>query len=627
MTSQKRGLVIIMLILVGLIMVGASALSMEDFPAPGENAFTGRFPPGWGRRGFKVGLIRPEHRTEHTAVQGYRQVILEEGFPFEELSPARIRFLGPSLSEYFQALIVPEGANRDLSPEVARILANYAAKGGQLWIGQDAGAESVRSRQILAESAGLTLDEEPKTPDSKSSELSPGLLTAWRVPADSPIRRYYDPQVFVGDELKVYGYPPYEAPRVKASAAETQAAEVQVLAEGGPYPAVTQRKTPGGGWVFYMNARPGEARFRGNDDFLLRVPLKYFLIELAAMPRLIGSPGGKGGLVMAIHVCSGRYIADLDKLVERGLFYREIPISFSITAGPDDDRPGDGKGFDAANPAKGGRIIPKIKPFGSIGSQGGWIHNLWGFHYADIPLEQRLRYLQLNFGVLDAASGTRIDEYAAPGGAHTPDLHDELARLGTKAASIPSAFNSPPTRVWFNGRQEKRFWVFGYSGTQFGNEVENMLRLGRSPAQVVADVAGIFETAARKREIRLFYSHPFELASRPEMWRSIQGEILRLIKEGRLTVETMSTYADFLNRREDTRFEISRAGAAFVLQASNPSGLSEMTIALPTGEGDWQVEAVGSTPPPDTEITSEDGWTYVRITSNDQSVNLRLVRD
>ncbi len=579
-------------------------------------------PPGWGSLGFKVGLIRPDHQTDDQSIQGYRQVMAEEGFPFEEMSPSRVHFLGDDLSSYFQALILPEGVNRDLTPEVARILSAFAARGGRLWIGQDAAAAFPEAREILAKTADLRFTGEPGLDPAKLQR------TTWRIPAGSPIREFYDPQVFAGDELKMYAYPHFEDFREPV-----EAVEAQVLASGGNYPAIVQRQTQGWGWVLYMNARPGETKVRVNDDFLLRAPLKYFLVQLAGMPRLMGSPGGVGGLVLSLHVCSGRYIPDLEQMVERGLFYKEIPISFAITAGPDDDRPGDRKGFDAANPQKGGRIIQKIKRFGSIGSQGGWIHNLWGFEYSKIAPEQRRQYLELNFKTLESAARTRVEEYAAPGGAHSPDLHDELARLGAQAASIPSAFNSPPTRVWFNGRQEKRFWVFGYSGNQFGHEVENMLRLGRSPVQIVTDVADLFEIIARKREIRLFYSHPFELASRSEMWRSIQGEALRLIREGRLQVDTMGSFAHFLNRREKTDFEIRREETGYYLEVSNPEGLSMMTFALPTGEGDWEVRPAepghiaASGEEPEVELSRENGWTYLTIKSNSKEVKLRLVRE
>lgn len=615
MTSRRRGPTSIAVILAVLILAAATAWSVDGLTgSPGQSP--GGLPLDWGKHGFKVGLIRPDHRINDSAVQGYRQVISEEGFPLEELSPSRVHYLGDGLSDFFQALILPEGVNRDLTPKVARILSSFAARGGRLWIGQDTAASSPEARLILAQAAGLTFTGEPGPDPSKF------LKTTWEIPAGSPIREFYDPQVFAGDRLKMYAYQPFESPREPA-----QAEGAQVLATGGRYPAITQRQIPGGGWMLYMNARPGESKVRGNDDFLLRAPLKYFLIHLTGMPRLMGSPGGVGGVVMSIHVCSGRYISDLEQMVERGLFYREIPISFAITAGPDNDRPGDRRGFDAANPQKGGRVIRQIKKFGSIGSQGGWIHNLWGFEYSKIAPEQRRQYLELNFKTLETAALTQVEEYAAPGGAHSPDLHDELARLGTKAASIPSAFNSPPTRVWFNGGQERRFWVFGYSGNQYGHEVENMLRNGRSPAQIVTDVAELFDVAARKREVRLFYSHPFELASRPEMWRSIQGEALRLIKQGRLQVETMGSFAHFLDRREKTYFEIRREGAGFYLEASNPQGLSLMTFAIPTGGGDWRVESVGSGHEPEVELSGENGWSYLTVQNDVKGIKLRLVPD
>jgi len=342
-------------------------------------------------------------------------------------------------------------------------------------------------------------------------------------------------------------------------------------------------------------------------DFVLRPLLKYFLLELVGLPRLVASPGGTGGLVVAIHLCSGAYFRDLDRILAWRLLSGDIPFSFYVTAGPDNDRPGDKRGVDVLNPKKGRRYVEALEQYGSIGAHGGWCHNYWAYHYRELTDEEKKAYIDWNYQALAEVTGRPVTDYAAPGGAHDPKVNNYLAALGTKAASVPVAFNSPPTHAWFNGQPENRFWFFGYTGTTYGTAFENMLAGGRKPAQIEEDIRQLLDFLAEKREIRLLYFHPVSLARHPEMWRSIQSYLLKQVEEGNLTVRTMNDFAAFLTRHEKVRFSIRKARRGYYLTASSPDSLKEMTFALPVDKYNHLKNVAGL------KVKEKNGWAYATI--------------
>ena len=567
-------------------------------------------PPGAGA----VGLVYPAGSGDNPVVRAYSQVLREEGFQLESLTPEAVGELAPDkLRRRLAAVVLPEEVNTQVTPGLTTALARFVREeGGALWLGQDAGRGLAGATDsAAADSAATELLELAGVAYAEGGRAR----TAWHIPADSPLRRYYDEGVFRGDLLRVYPYPPYEDRRVAV-----RVTTGRVLATGAPLrvPVAVERDYPGGGAAFYLNGRPGRAKYMGNDDLVLRGPLKYLLLEKARAPRLVGAPGGVGGLALSIHICAGTYNRELDRMLSIDAFRPELPITFSITAGPDNNHPGDGTGFDADNPRKGGAYVKRLATYGSIGAQGGWIHNYWAANELRLAPAQRERWIHRNFESLRRTSGQPVIDYAAPGGAHTTDLNDYLAAEGARIAAIPTSYNAPPTHAWFGGKREDRFWVLGYSGTRYGPAVENMLAEGRSPHRIAADVAQLFEEVAGKREIRLFYSHPFELATRPELWQAIQDSAVRLVREGRLSVRTMGEYARFLDRRERTEFKIRNQDGAYVIEAAGPETLRSFSFALPVPSA--RLRAPGGT----VKVRGDANWSYVTVTADVKRLRLRL---
>lgn len=127
----------------------------------------------------------------------------------------------------------------------------------------------------------------------------------------------------------------------------------------------------------FVNSPIGRLKAEANDDFAARVPVKFFLIEIARVPRLIAAPLGEGGLVLNLHICARQSVGLVRKLLEARLFHTDLPLTISVTAGPDQLFPGDRLGADAAG--RGRRVLEDLARYGSLGSQGGWMHGLWGY--------------------------------------------------------------------------------------------------------------------------------------------------------------------------------------------------------------------------------------------------------
>lgn len=607
-------------VIVGLALAGCGPASLLSaggpFEAPyvqGKGAGSPDLPLS---QDLRVGLVYvPGSKDEPTTLAVYRQLLSEEGFPYEQVDAGSLELYTPqSLRKRFVALVLPEDVNRTLTRDFGRLVERYVSEaGGRALIVYDAGIQDesgkAGSQWLFSALTGIEglYSREPPVGDEVPS-ASGRYLGPWVIPKSSPLRRYFEDGVMSGNTAKIHAIPV-----VQEYHWQLQGVEAQALAygrEGSTSPEdaiVTYKSYPGGGAVMYINGRPGSLKIRGNNDFMMRGPLKYFLIEVARTPRLVASPGGIGGLVLNIHVCSGAYFKDLDRIFKKEMLSRDIPFSFSVTAGPDTDSPGDGKGFDALNPKKGLPYLSKMAQYGRIGAHGGWIHNYWAYHFNEIPAEKKKEYIDENFETLAKATGVRVTEYAAPGGIHSAAVSDFIAAQGVRGASIPTAFCAPPTHLWTDGKLEDRFWLFGYTGTQYGMAFENMLANGRPVRNIEDDLRSIIDTVAGRREIRLFYSHPISIAAHPDMWKAVQDYVLAEVGSGDLTVRTVTDFADFLDRHRKVKFTVERCQDGYRVRAESSESMAEMTFAVPVAQ-DARVKDSGGFP-----VREKDGWAYLTI--------------
>lgn len=586
--------------------------------APAERSVS-RGVPGYSSRSWRgqtsvgvvVGLLVDGLAPDDPTVQVYSELLSEEGFPYRLVTRAEIGAASPArLGEKFWAFILPEGAaaiEGRAGEHMGQWVEHY---GGKLMFVYDGGWRAGREQGgFLLKLAGL-----------KATSKREAFVGPWILPNNSPLRSCFDPGLIAGDRLAIPGYPPVHSYHYSVAIGGAEVKEL--VSTKGPaetdVPVITLRRFPGGGAVMFVNAPVGRQKIEANDDFAARVPLKFFLLEIARVPRLIAAPLGEGGMVLNLHICARRSVILLRKLLAAHIFAADLPLTISVTAGPHLLLPGDREGADAAGRGRG--VLEDLTRYGSLGSQGGWMHGLWGYFFSYLPERQKEKMVVKNWQVMSALKGKPVTEYAAPNGRHDQKVNDYLAALEVKGEAFPAAFNSPPTRPWFAGQMDARLWLFGYTSTADGSCPEDMLARGRTPEEVAREVREqVIDQAIKRREVRLFYFHPDSLAKHPEILRELNAYLVREKEAGRLTVRTMEEYCDFLDRHRQVRFMLERDGRGLLVEAWSPLDLREMTFAPPLDgrseprpiSGEWRFRV-------------DRGWLLATVVGPDRRASLYL---
>ncbi|MDN5326481.1 MAG: hypothetical protein PWP41_1177 [Moorella sp. (in: firmicutes)] len=348
-----------------------------------------------------------------------------------------------------------------------------------------------------------------------------------------------------------------------------------------------------------------------SDDLAMRSVLRTFLIKYAHLPRLVNTPGGKGGLVLNFHLDSNAHILPLRAMIQRGIFRPDLQYSIHITAGPDTYSPGDGLGFDAPSPVKGRPWVEVLQKYGTIGSHGGWIHNYFAANLEKFPRQEVWRYLALNCDSLAAITGKPVREYSAPVGNHPPFVNEWLQQHGIVAYYSPGDTGSAPTRSIFQGRQVSgSLWSFPI--TPYGQyaALEELMAAGVPLAEVEGWLDNLLDFIEEEHVIRLIYTHANRREYALEALSRLAGRAARDQEEGRLLVWPMSRFATFLNRYEHTEATFSRGAAGWQVRLANRAGLEDITVALYVGARRYRV--LGR----NLSWRQEGEWLYVTTTAS-----------
>jgi hypothetical protein len=292
-----------------------------------------------------------------------------------------------------------------------------------------------------------------------------------------------------------------------------------------------------------------------------------------------------GGLVINWHLDSRVEMDGIPILLRSGLVRSDLREDFHVTAGPDRDRPGDGLGFDACG--RGEKLLRQLLPHGGIGSHGGWAHN-W---FSEGLLENRFspseieRLIRINNDCLARVAGGPIRAYAAPAGVHPqPVATRALEQLGMLAYYYTGDSGSSPNRTFYDGKMvSRKVWAFPVSPNGRDASVAEMLEAGLSGNDIETWLQGILDYTVAERSIRLVYSHGYDMRE-PVARAPFQRFVARaagLQAQGLLTVETMVSFAEFLDRFLKTEYSFTRVDGQLVIDLANPSGLQGIAFAVP----------------------------------------------
>lgn len=573
----------------------------------------------------QIGLLAGDRQSEQgkLILSVYEQLLREEGFPYQVVWPGDLaEFGGAGLKERYEALLVPEFVNSSMPPDAAKVINSYVRdSGGQVLLvfdpaTKDLGGSPSQTPQ-LAGLAGVRYFM-PAPGEQSSTYLGYWCFTS----ADKGREWGISPGKLEQDNV-VCSYS-YGKVQFEHSRAVNNDAQVIAYDSGENFnnPVITEKNYESGGAAVYVNMPLGKYVLR-SDELALRSVLRTFLIRYAKVPRLVNSPGGRGGIVFNLHICSGAYFRALMVMMMQGLFRKDVPLSIHITAGPDTYKLGDNAGFFAENKFKGKPVLEVLQNYGEIGAHGGWIHNFFAYNLQYMPVRKAAQLISWNFDALETVTGRKVREYSDPGGNHPLWIDSYLEELGVNSCYYAGNSGSGPTHPRLDGKYASRnIWAFPISPYHEFASFEEMQRGGVSSGEVKQWLDDLVDFAAGERVIRMVYTHPSDTRFCMDAIRNLEDKAAAEQNNGRITIAPMSWFADFLNRSAQTRWQVKKQeNRGYVIDLENPEGLKDITVAVYAGDsGDYVVRGGN------VKVVQEDGWLYLTITTNRQKKHLEVRR-
>ncbi|MDY0110162.1 MAG: hypothetical protein RBT60_09525 [Candidatus Krumholzibacteria bacterium] len=565
-----------------------------------------------------VYLLLAEHpllaRESADVVRAYLSVLDEEGFPWQRLNMYHLLDMDPvRLAARCRGLVLPEQACATGLTPLTHWLRAFMSAGGEVLLVYDAGSRNEEGRfqtnRGLRELLDLAVTDGDPTDRHRFGRGPVRFVTREAaVGLGVPPGKLNDDRQLCGYGFGALAYP------LALVRPQTDAADITVWAwgenaEGSGGPVIVARSFAPGG-LLYVGLPLGYLKGQG-DDLPLRIVLRHFAGERARLPRIVPAPRGIGGLVLSWHIDGAADLAAVPAMAAAGFLDPALPASWHVCAGPDNDAPGDGGGFDACGR---GRPSLDLLPAGSeLGSHGGWAHNHFARRLAvdDLPPAELRSLIVKNRDCLAEVAGRSLREYSSPAGVHPqPLLTEIIAELGFTCYYYTGDGGSAPNRTFYGGQPVPggliAFPVLPLGGSASLGEIV------RDPRLAPADLAGWLDAAtdycAAERTVRLVYAHPYDLFTGPgeaayrEVWLAWQRRLRERQTRADLQVDTMGRFAEFLARCWRTEAVYRRGGDGLRLALRNPEGLRDITIAVPRP---------GLLPPRDDRVTvAEDADCY-----------------
>jgi len=571
-----------------------------------------------GGRAIKVLLVyNPEYtRGKSSVLSAYESVLQEEGVPFESIDVFQLNTLNVyAVAKRAPVMILPDSILMHVPAQFGEWTKEYLSKGGNVAVIYDAGtrrqkgyflkraafADILHLNYITFETGGagsfdhahikFTSKENRDFFQFPSGKTIDGLtISGYHYGAlQYPIARNDPDRDLPTKDIYAYG----------------------VTAKKEKFPAIVITDFSGGK-VLYVNLPLGALK-ANSDDLPLRAVLRTYLFDVVGVPHIMNSEAGKGGIIIDWHVDSSVEHKTLPLMQKMGLLRKDIAASFDITAGDFRDNPGDGLGFDACG--TGESLVELMKSYGTIGSHGGWAHNWFAKNVEDGSFKEKeiREYIVKNNQCLEKVTGYKITEYAGPDGVHTqPETTRILEDLGFVAYYYAGDTGSGPNRTFYQGRMVSDK-VIAFPVMPFGRDAslyEMSTLAKKNDSEVREWLFDILSYSARNRTVRLFYSHPYNIAHYPQTMKAFMDKVENMQKNREISVRSMSDFARFFLRLLKTAYDFSEADNGLIVSLTNPEGLAGITVAVP--------KADYSPPSEKGYVLTEDGrYFYVTITGNE----------
>lgn len=555
-------------------------------------------------------------------VQMWRDAGSELGLHIEPIRDSE--FVNPTSQVVCAGLIVPDQIHREANDAVIGALYRFANSGGHLMLVYDAGTWDLQGRYVPLESrlsalAGvhyalysqfgkdsiLWSDASGTAQAMQDLDLPPGKYI--------PVAHRDDPvtwkPVSAKNKNDEYTFSRYQLGGLQYPSFRTTGkydGKVLLQSQAGLV-AGYRRQGPGG--VLFVNLPLGYLKDR-TDGVLMHAFLHYFAISVLDLPYLTSVPDGVGGIVLNWHLDARSALQPLSVLDKIGMF-KQGPYSIHITAGPDVDKVGDGKGLDVLHDRQIQDWIHLFVQRGyEVGSHGGWIHNYFGENVSDKNEKDFQHYLEDNKDALEKIAGKPVREYSAPVGNHPRWVTHWLEKKHFAAYYFVGDAGMAPTRVYLDGERDS-IWAFPvmHMGRQASFEE---MQFANVPESIAQDwLLSVTDYVVHAHVTRLVYSHPFGAARYVHALQAWLARTASLEAKNQFRWYTMASLADFLTRREQVKWQIQPTQYGDVmLVASHPQSLAQFTWALPLSRY-GQVKVLQGK----TDIRTADG--YRLITAKD----------
>ncbi|MGE5343946.1 MAG: hypothetical protein ACM3SY_20940 [Candidatus Omnitrophota bacterium] len=540
---------------------------------------------------MKVLLIRSDGHSTATApiVAAYQSVLEEEGVPFMFQSPAFLLSHSPAdMVHTYPVIIFPDGIAQSLPPDIGQWIDEYLSEGGNVAVIFDAGAKDMKGhfmdQAVFTEVTGIDYMLYNRMRNSNNAYTSAFVRFENKQYAD----RFQVTPGKLDEKYYVNGYLygrltfPIAQAQVLKPLGPGELLASAVTASRTTFPVLVLKKHLAGN-LLYVNLPLGHIK-ANSDDFWIRSILRTFLFDIARVPHLMNTPGGKGGIVINWHIDWYMDGKGIEYMTKNGFFPPHIRYSLHNTAGDFTQTPGDHLGFDACG--KGKSILQEAIKGGTLGSHGGWGHdwfykNILAGRFKGPEIET---YIVKNMQCLQQVAGYPIIEYSAPNGVHPqPLVTSILEKHGVIAYYYTGDSGSAPNRTFFDRKMVSpsviAFPVTSLEACSSLFEIENSaLRLD----QVIQWYQDLISFTEKNRTVRLIYSHCADIEPYyPNQIKDFIDNVEKRAAEGKLNAQPMSFFARFLLRFLKTGYRFSLQPNGWDIRLKNPEGLEGVTIAIP----------------------------------------------
>jgi hypothetical protein len=531
-------------------------------------------------------------------VQAWQAAAAETGFALETVSASQL--MRQDSAPHETVLIVPDGLHTRMNDALVAHLERLVRGGARLMLVHDAGTATMDGRyhpraSRLSKLAGVRYALYSELREDmfvgQVARIDPAAVPLLQIPPGKLMREGSDnpltsaqPAPLGDEDLAVVSY---HYGRLGYSVFKTDGHfDGRRLMHGTGDTLIAGVHRVGAGEVLFVNLPLTYLKLR-TDAFLLHVFLRYFAQDMVGLPQLAPMPNAQGALIMNWHIDSGAAVPAMEQLRAVGAF-EQGPYSVHLTAGPDVDVPGDGKGMDLTHNAAMQAWVRFFASRGDeVGSHGGWIHNEFGRLIGSQAPAVSAALIERNSAAVSQASGKAVREYSAPTGSHPAWVTPWLREHGVLAYYFTGDIGMPPTQSFQDGqRGPSDAWAFPVLSFGRFAAFEEAGANHVPEADVAAWLNDVADFCAATRTVRLMYFHPPGVAIFRAAFASWMQHTKGMVASGRLRWTTMAQHADFSNRRLRAQWSVQAdpgpdaSKGSVRLQARHPQSLDQLSWLL-----------------------------------------------